>query len=223
MITNGKITYERVVKDGDYGINRKAIVELSFGNPDGDVTADQITTVSNKAISVVNEMLGQSAAKALEPLVTVKAEELTLEQAHAIMTAKASRRGPLTEIEKAARKIVEGEQNKVASTLAAISSRSLDAAVTVAAQIVGAEAAAKAEAEVEAEWEADVGVEVVTDAALNEAVTMKNKVLQDPPKIKKLIAEFKPASFGDKIFNLRDMPQESRAEFIRKLAALSKG
>jgi hypothetical protein len=59
----------------------------------------------------------------------------------------------------------------------------------------------------------------VTDAELNAACAKKNAMLNDPVKIRNLIGTFNPDP--SKPFQVREIPNEQRADFIAKLEALS--
>ncbi|HLZ22941.1 MAG TPA: hypothetical protein VKQ30_12535 [Ktedonobacterales bacterium] len=62
--------------------------------------------------------------------------------------------------------------------------------------------------------------EEITDAALNAAVQRKNAELSDPELIRGLIKKYNPDP--TKAFQLREIPQEKRADFITKLGGLTK-
>lgn len=63
-------------------------------------------------------------------------------------------------------------------------------------------------------------IEVITDAALNAAVQRKNADLGDPELIRGVIKSYNPDP--TKAFQLREIPQDKRAEFLTKLGALTK-
>jgi hypothetical protein len=58
----------------------------------------------------------------------------------------------------------------------------------------------------------------ITDADLNSAVQKRNGELKSPDLIRGLIGEYNPDPA--KVFQLRQIPQEKRQEFLDKLAAL---
>lgn len=62
--------------------------------------------------------------------------------------------------------------------------------------------------------------EEITDAALNAAVQRKNADLGDPEAIRAVIKGYNPDP--TKTFQLREIPQAKRAEFITKLGGLTK-
>lgn len=62
--------------------------------------------------------------------------------------------------------------------------------------------------------------EEITDAALNAAVQRKNSELGDPEAIRAVIKTYNPDP--TKTFQLREIPQAKRAEFITKLGGLTK-
>lgn len=70
---------------------------------------------------------------------------------------------------------------------------------------------------------ADFGDEApveVTDADLNAAMQKKNAELQDPARLRAIVAGYNPDT--TKSFTLREIPQAKRAEFLAKVAALTK-
>jgi hypothetical protein len=68
--------------------------------------------------------------------------------------------------------------------------------------------------------EPETADEEITDAALNAAVQRKNAELSDPEAIRGLIKQYNPDP--TKAFQLREIPQTKRAEFITKLGGLTK-
>lgn len=66
----------------------------------------------------------------------------------------------------------------------------------------------------------ETGDEPITDAALNAAVQRKNAELGDPEAIRAVIKLYNPDP--TKAFQLREIPQDKRAEFITKLGGLTK-
>lgn len=66
----------------------------------------------------------------------------------------------------------------------------------------------------------ETGDEPITDAALNAAVQRKNADLGDPEAIRGIIKLYNPDP--TKAFQLREIPQDKRAEFITKLGGLTK-
>lgn len=64
QITNGTVGYERVVKDADYGVNRKASASLSFTFADGEDTRTVTAYVSQEVIRIAHGILsGKPSAK----------------------------------------------------------------------------------------------------------------------------------------------------------------
>lgn len=57
QITNGTIFYERVVKDADYGVNRKASASLSFSVENPDDYAKGVTNVMSEVVKITHQIL----------------------------------------------------------------------------------------------------------------------------------------------------------------------
>lgn len=60
--------------------------------------------------------------------------------------------------------------------------------------------------------------EEITDVALTEAVTKTNAATRNPPAIRALVDSYNPDP--TKTFQLRQIPQEKRAEFLKKLGEI---
>lgn len=215
MILGGTVSYEDGVKKdpGDqYSNSRKVRVELNFAVPeDPGIDPDSVLAeVMEKAIALTNEKLGitkptRAASTVVVPAVKTKAD------LEAAAVAKAG--GEPAKPAGAKR----GPKPKVAAEKPAEDWDTGNPTVVTAPTPATATTEATAEPATSDEWAADPVAEI-TDKSLNDAVSAKNGVLKDPPKIRALIGSFNPNP--KKQFNLRDIPQEQRQTFLDKLEAL---
>lgn len=223
MILGGTVSYEDGVKKdpGDqYSNSRKVRVELNFAVPeDPGIDPDSVLAeVMEKAIALTNEKLGltkpsrAAASTVVAPLVAAaKTEGKTKADLEAAAVAKAG--GEPAKPTGAKR----GPKPKVAAEKPAEDWDTGNPTVVTAPTPATATTEATAEPATSDEWAADPVAEI-TDKSLNDAVSAKNGVLKDPPKIRALIGSFNPNP--KKQFNLRDIPQEQRQTFLDKLEAL---
>lgn len=217
MILGGTVSYEDAVKKdpGDqYSNSRKVRVELNFAVPeDPGIDPDAVLAeVMEKAIALTNEKLGltkptrAAASTVVVPAVKTKAdlEVAAVAKAGGEPTKPVgAKRGPKPKVAAEPAKAAEDWDTGNANAATAEATSTTNTAGESVAQ--------------NDEWAADPVAEI-TDKSLNDAVSAKNGVLKDPPKIRALIGSFNPNP--KKQFNLRDIPQEQRQTFLDKLEAL---
>jgi hypothetical protein len=209
QITGGSVTVEDGIKKAEeYTPPRKVSVTLTFGVEEGGDHQAIFDLASEQASTRVAKLLGKS--------IDFAARNGSDDAAASNETKPATRK------------------RRTAAEIAA------DAALAAVAHPKGTEGAAKDPAAVddfeiepepsETQTPADdfaiepepepEGDAEITDAALNAAVQRKNAELSDPEAIRGLIKQYNPDP--TKAFQLREIPQTKRAEFITKLGGLTK-
>ena len=218
MILGGIVKFEDGIKTtiGDqFSPTRKVSVELNFAVPeDPGIDADSVVQeVLDKAQAFVHTKLGLKAATPAAKTVVVETRQPIgqKEAAAAAMNAAEApkKRGPKPKSNPAIEvaKIAPVSVNHGASGL-----EDWDHPNALPATASAQTEQLSGGAEVE-DWDAPPAE--ITDKTLNDAVQVKNGKLNDPPKIRKLIADY---AVGTPV--LRAIPQEKRQEFLDKLAAL---
>lgn len=219
QITGGTIAYEDGKKAAEeYAPPKKAKVELSFACAEGTSMAVAQTTIDHVAWlaeNKVREMLGL-------PTIAGPAGKPTMMTTTAPVDV-----GPtLGETPKKTRAKKETPPPaEPAFDPAAIEEPAADpAAVADPAAIEDVislpDQTAKDPAAMDMSEFDVAGTVEITDGDLNAAVAKRNGELGDPPLIRGLIAEFNPTP--GQPFQLRQIGQERRQEFLDKLAKLSK-
>lgn len=197
-ITNGRVFLEDGIKaKEEYAPARKAAVEIFFSVEENGLSAEAvIAAAGDLAISHVARLLGTTAPVAQTPPAT-----------RGKAKPKDEPKTPPAETVDDAASMVETKVEKPVKDESAI----VDDEAAVNFDEVIAPAADESAI-------VDEPAETITDADLNNKVTAKNGELKDPPKIRAFIASFNPDP--TKGFQLSQVPQERRKEFLDKLAEL---
>lgn len=209
VLTGGIVSVEDGTKKSEeYAPPRKVRVELHFTLPEG--TSDGQTfldAVASQADTKVRELLGQKPAAAAAP----KAAETP---------AATPRRGPGRPAAEP-KPDTKSDKDKLAEAAGvAAEVKGKDAPKPDPAAIVDDETSAVVEEE-EDPFSVPAAEEVkpISDEELNSSVGKKHAILGKPPLIRDLVATFKPEGWT-KQFTMRDIPQEKRADFLKKLSEL---
>lgn len=191
QITNGTVAFSRVVKVEDYGVNKKADVSLTFSLDEGDDAQAALDHVGRLVMARVGAMLDGKAPAPLNQSLT------------APNTA---------EPEKPVQRKLRQSPAKIAAAVEKASNPNASEQVDIEDVIPAADAAAVDDFDLPVE-----PVKEITDVDLKDAAGRKNAQLKDPVKIRALIA-----SFGEpgKPFQMCEIPQPKRQEFLDKLKAL---
>lgn len=224
-IISGTVSVEdgtkTIEKADQYDVSRKVRVELTFSVEDGQDAAATLDYAAQLASQQVARQLGRAVPDVSSPgpQPAPPAEAGT----------RARRTKAQIEADNAAK--AAGSGATVADPAVVIADASVISDPDVAAHIEENKPAADASAVVsdeimsddagDEEWSTEVVADTaapITDAELNDAVQKKNGELKDPPKIRGLIGSFNPDP--TKVFQLREVPIERRAEFLAKLAEL---
>lgn len=210
VLTGGIVFVEDGTKKSEeYAPPRKVRVELHFTLPEGaDDGAGQrfLDAVASQADTKVRELLGQKPAVAaapkaapgfiVKPVDAPKTDKDKLAEAAGLVDKKEPpKKGP-------------GRPPKEP-----------DAPKPDPAAIVDDETSAVVEEEDPFSVPAAEEVKPISDEELNSSVGKKHAVLGKPPLIRDLVATFKPEGWT-KQFTMRDIPQEKRADFLKKLSEL---
>lgn len=208
-ITGGTIGYERVVKDDDYGINRKAKCELSFQLAESDELSSSADVVKEACVDKVNQMLRvkpapkPDAAPAIPARVSPPAaaqepaasapKDKTKADLEAEMLAKAGAEKP-KRAKKAPESVVEA-QPPISTGEPRVSEED------AMAELLG-EAA-------------EPEKPIPTEVEMNNAVQKKVAQLKTPAKVIELKRKYVGAAA------INTIPKERRVEFLEELNALS--
>lgn len=198
--TGGLVSVEDGVKSAEeYAPARKVRVEISFAEkPDGPTALELLDEAANVANAKVAELLGRTAPAAVSGEASAPA---TTRRRRTRAEIEADNAAALEAKAASAPEASNGGENGDAETSAA----DVASVVEQPADPAGMDEWASPPAE-------------ITDADLNSAVQKRNAVLNDPPKIRVLIGSYNPDP--TKQFQLREIPQASRADFLAKLEAL---
>lgn len=217
QITNGKVSYGRTVKTGDYE-NKRADVEIGFNVGEGEDESEVLSRASNLAKYKCELLLGiaKELAPAEQPSVPVSTTHIAAAAAPA--AANPTRRGPakkppvidvvLTDEEKA-----EAAAKAKAATDAKADTASLDGLEEGLTEAEVAEAAGGDVSSIDDLLGADA--QPITDQALVEAITAKNVQINNAVAIKRVIGKFvNPPK------TVREIPAELRQAFLDELNKL---
>lgn len=218
QITNGKVSYGRTVKTGDYE-NKRADVEIGFNVGEGEDESEVLSRASNLAKYKCELLLGiaKELAPAEQPSVPVSTTHIAAAAA-APAAANPTRRGPakkppvidvvLTDEEKA-----EAAAKAKAATDAKADTASLDGLEEGLTEAEVTEAAGGDVSSIDDLLGADA--QPITDQALVEAITTKNGQINNAVAIRQLIGKYVNPPKGAK-----DIPAEVRQKFLDDLGKL---
>lgn len=225
QITGGTFTYLRRSKTGDYEHN-EATVNLNFNLGDGDENGESfLDKAAAIAVAKVNQVLGTRPVAAL-PAPAIGAALLA--------AAVAPPKEPAAE--PAAPKALPRRRGSTKPPVLDVGTITQEEIAAQVAETRAAEANAADMSEVEPnisatpedrkdpnnaadmasveDWEAPLDVEV-TDKQLIDAISRKNAELNQPQRIRAVIAKFvaPPGTY-------RQIPAEARAKFLQELSAV---
>lgn len=201
VVTGGVVRYERSVKVADYE-NKKLGVELSFNNDDGADIAAGLDQVGNQAVEFVHAKLGIPAG--------------TPAQRRANAANKASAAGAITEV--AASDTQKAASAAARKTPAKPPAAKVDDTVDMGDSATGQSISSGGERvdPNDLSFLDEPAVAEITDKAVVDKIGQVNGKINNPIAIKKLVGEFA----GQPPKTYRDIPQDKRAEFLKKLEAL---
>lgn len=199
QITGGNFRYLRVVKDDDFGIKREFQAELSFSVGENESPSEISDFVAQKVVDITHEKLRirSSAPTTGAAAGEVQAKPGSPPSAPPPAAAPAS---PPTDKDRLAAEAVAKATPapKKAPKIEKKAAEDDDMAALLGEETV---AAAK----------------IITDKDLSDAVTKKNATLKKP----QAIVALKETYTGPLPKQMRNIPQEKRAQFLIELEALS--
>lgn len=202
-IQSGKVSYGRVKKDDDYGINRNVVVELTF-SVEGGGAQRELDAAGAMAQMKVEEMLGIAPTRT-----AVIQTEASGGGAKAALAAAITGEPVPVKPPRAPRQTKPKETPAASADAASMDDEVVDA------MFPDPKTPASAAAEVvEEDWAA--AAPEVTDVDLSTACNRTAKALSDNVPIRHLIAEFA----GPPPKQLREIPQNLRAQFVARLDKL---
>lgn len=213
QITSGSVCIEDGLKKSEeYAPPRKVSVTLNFGVVEGEDFNAVFDLASQAAANRVHSLLHGTAIR------VVAAPEAPAADALPVEPAARKRRRTAAEIAAdnalALAAHPKGDPSAVEDPAAIGEEPPLDSGDPTSG---GADPAGLDDFSIEPE---ETGDEPITDAALNAAVQRKNAELGDPEAIRGVIKLYNPDP--TKAFQLREIPQDKRADFITKLGGLTK-
>lgn len=225
-ITELKIIYGDGVKKEEYGAVRKAEAHLNAIVDEAEDIGAAIEHVARLAINQVNKMIGKAVGTAEGALsvetpangkaaIAAKEAAKTAEQKAEVVDKKKPGKPKGT---KAADKKADESVVEDTSAESVVDDTSTDATTDDAAAVTDDDAG---EVSFDLEGEVEAPTEI-TDGDLNSATQKKNTEIGDPVAIKKLIAQYRINPDPKVPFQLREIPQEKRQDYLDKLAALKK-
>ena len=224
-ITDLKIVYGDGVKKEEFGAIKKAEAHLSAVLDDVDDAATMIEHVARLAIGQVNKMIGKAvtAAEGKLDIVTPSADEKPVNDKAKIAEKEAAdAKAEKAEVVDKKKPGKEAKADKKADAAAVVEEPATEDPAAVEDTSTDASAVTDDDAgEVNFDLPevTDTSTEI-TDADLNSHVQKKNAEIANPTAIRELIATYK--TDPKKAFQLREIPQEKRQEFLDKLAELKK-
>lgn len=232
QITGGTIAFEDGVKAAEeYAPPKKAKVELSFAVAEGADMARAQTIIDHVAFlaqSKVCEMIGKKA-----PSVVTDPSHIVEALTTAPIVTGAQVAADLAKERKTRKSKVDLAVNFVDEKVdpaAIVDTQPDPAAIVDDAAVVDDEplmledviALPDASAVVDEDWNVtDEAAPEITDLDMGNATTKRNGELGDPKLIRDLIATFNPDP-SKPAFQLRQIPQAQRQDYLDKLAALKK-
>lgn len=223
QITGGLVSIEDgTKKQEEYAPPRKVRVDLTFTVGEGEDYSTTFDRASEAASNRVASLLGQkpSVVQTLAP--ATEANEATSPPA----PRRTRRTNAQIEADNAAKAAGASQTGNAGGEQTSDDPASLDlgdggGAIQLPDQTGGDDPAAIGGGD--EDWSAPPAQEdakPVTDADLNSAVQKKNAEIANPDAIRALIGAYNPDPTQP--FQLRQIPAESRGEFLTKLAALTK-
>lgn len=228
QITSGSVCIEDgLKKNEEYAPPRKVSVTLNFGVVEGEDFNEVFDLASEAATNRVHALLHgtniRSVSAALATVAGASKEELLA----AVEPAPRKRRRTAAEIAADAALALaahpKGDPSSIVDDEPPLDDGDPPSGGADPAAIVGsgdpADISGNAVDDFSIEPD-EPGDEPITDAALNAAVQRKNAELGDPEAIRGVIKQYNPDP--TKAFQLREIPQDKRADFITKLGGLVK-
>lgn len=203
QITGGMIAYEDgIKKPEEYAPPKKARAELKFDIAEGEDADVAMEVVLEKAMGLVGRALSGKTDK------DKLAEAVAAKAAAAKGPEVVERKGPGPQTNK-----------KAAAPKAEKPKEPASAAAVVEEDFSATPAAEDAKTDPAAMEEFDAAPEPVSDAELTSACSKKNAEIKSPQKIRDLVGTYNPDK--GKAFQVAQIPQEHRRDFLTKLAALT--
>lgn len=197
VVNHGVVSIEDGKKaDTEYTPARKVRVELHFDVPEGQDADTAIAQVSALADAHVRRLLGQNPTPAATATVAAGSTQ-TPTSGRATAPRQAGPRGKPKPVE-----VILPPETK--TDPAAVDASTVE---DIPADDFGAPAPA-------------VEVRQITDAELHSAAQKKNSDIKNPLAIRALVGSFRPAG-STVAFQLAEIPQDRRQEFLDKLAKLT--
>lgn len=210
IVTGGVVSVEDgIKKNEEYAPPRKVRVELHFALPEGTTDSQSyLDAVAAQADGKVREMLGQKASAAKPDL-----------RSEGTQPVKQVGETDKDRAAKAAGLPIEGAGEKPKPRGPGRPAKEQEAPKSDPAAIVDEEPKPVEAAEEDFSLPGEEASEPISDDELNTIVGKVNSKLGDPPKIRGVVAQFKPDGWT-KQFTLRDIPKVQRAKFKKALVEL---
>ena len=231
VITGGTVSVEDCKKhegypDPQFAPTRKVRVELIFAVPEGQDGKPYLDATAAEADAKVAEMLGSPPrAKISKPATMASAPEPGSKAAlEAELVAKGASAADLGHVPQAAPAAAPGPKRtrKAADppTPAAAPAPAPVAAAADPDELTGNEPAPAADDDL-GDLTGEAKVEPISDLELNNAVAKRNAVIKSGVAIRKLVQTFNPDPGKLANIVLAQIPQERRADFLKKLEVLT--
>jgi hypothetical protein len=223
VITGGTVSVEDCKKhegypDPQFAPTRKVRVELIFAVPEGQDGKPYLDATAAEADAKVAEMLGSPPrAKISKPATMASAPEPGSKAAlEAELVAKGASAADLGHALQAAPAAAPGPKRtrKAADPPAPV------AAAADPDELTGNEPAPAADDDL-GDLTGEAKVEPISDLELNNAVAKRNAVIKSGVAIRKLVQTFNPDPGKLANIVLAQIPQERRADFLKKLEVLT--
>lgn len=222
QVTGGLVSIEDGLKKAEeYAPPRKVRVELSFAVSENEHFGEIFAIVSEAATNRVHSLLHGTPLVAVQPVAEtpaageparrVRRTKAQIEADEAARKAGASPSGESGEGQTSDEDPTANEENVIHLPDETPAEDDFD---------IEPAAEAPAEESFDIEPEPATGGDPITDADLNSAVQKKNAEIANPNAIRGLIGGYNPDP--KQAFQLRQIPADKRAEFLTKLAALTK-
>lgn len=211
QITHGSVAVEDGTKaPEEYAPARKVRVEIGFTSEDGDPAI--VYRAGDFASAQVDRLLNrkQSVAPSADAPTEDDKPKRTRRTKAEIEAEKAAKTEDPTEVADDDPTTVVDENDEQIDTGAGADEVSDD---------TGADEVSDDEVDFDAPIEPEDEGDTVTDEELSSAVQKRNGAVKAPLQIRKLIAEYNPGP--TKAFQLRQIPQSKRADFLAKLAKIT--
>jgi hypothetical protein len=222
VITGGTVSVEDCKKhegypDPQFAPTRKVRVELIFAVPEGQDGKPYLDATAAEADAKVAEMLGSPPrAKISKPATMASAPEPGSKAAlEAELVAKGASAADLGHVPQAAPAAAPGPKR---------TRKAADPPTPAAAadpdELTGNEPAPAADDDL-GDLTGEAKVEPISDLELNNAVAKRNAVIKSGVAIRKLVQTFNPDPGKLANIVLAQIPQERRADFLKKLEVLT--